>query len=73
MEARSSERSAAFANIRRRFANSTCPVRIHQHWRVFNDLGRSHLRQKTSFAAYCAPTVHQEFPPPPNGEQHDDP
>jgi hypothetical protein len=31
------------------------------------------LRQKTSFAAHCAPTVHQEIPPPPSGEQHNDP
>src|SRR5260370_41615656 len=24
----------------RRFANFPCPVRTHQHWRIFNDLGR---------------------------------
>src|SRR6267154_4776444 len=47
-----------------RFAkkNSFCPVRTHQNWRIFNDLGRPHLRQKTSFAAYCAPAVHQTPP-----------
>src|SRR6266403_2356613 len=64
MEARSSERSAAFANIRRRFAKSTCPVRTHHVSFVLNNLRRSQLRHMLSFATYCAPTVHQNYPAP---------
>jgi hypothetical protein len=63
MEARSSERSAAFANIRRRFANFSCPVRIHHVSFVLNHLRRCHLRRIASFAGYSAPRVHQQaFP-----------
>jgi hypothetical protein len=47
------------------FAKSTCPVRTHQHRRIFNKLARCHLRQKTSFASICAPTVHQSLAPIP--------
>ena len=42
-------------------ANFPCTVRTHPLRRVFNDLGRCHLRQKTSFAGDCAPTVHQDL------------
>jgi hypothetical protein len=44
----------------RRFANSSCPVCTHIHSFVFNDLGSSHLHERTSFADYSAPIVHQK-------------
>src|SRR5258708_17586711 len=48
----------------RRFAKSTCPVRTHDVSFVLNNLRRSQLRHMLSFATYCAPTVHQNYPAP---------
>jgi hypothetical protein len=39
------------SRTKRRFANSTCPVRTHRVSRLLNDLARSDLRCEPSFAA----------------------
>ncbi len=47
----------------RRFANFSCPFRIHHASFVLNHLDCAHLRRNTPFADYCAPTVHQKIFP----------
>jgi hypothetical protein len=51
------------ARSSRRFANFSCPVRIHYASFVLNRLDCAHLHRNTSFADYCAPTVHKKIFP----------